>query len=632
MPHPTATPQLVLAVLLAGSLGAATRTGDGGYPEVRTQPAGADGFLNLEYLPAWRYSGDRGVRRDYEMTLDLWVPEGRENCPLVMYVHGGAYSQGTKRLNDGYRVLGERLIAEGIAFGSLNYILKPREVRPQVWYDYRDAARYLRMHADRYRLDPTAFGAFGISAGGWLISNAGHGSGDVFSSEHNGSKGTIQELVDGGFVFTSKRQPNGIWAPLQNDRRGWPRNYGRWQAIAYDFSHLNDVADTWSPAMCDIIGAGQPAQIRELHDAKVAAARERWGEKGAAQTRNPFWARRDEGIIDHVYAEMLAPKFAGKGVHVPPLVGQPGESKKSKREHALTRHVVGDGEAELADVLARWFVDRLTGPNAKAPVPEIWPAMRLVDGPTEVSMVAPDGVSIRYTVDGTDPTPSSPAYGEPFTVEPGTVVKAIGVQDGKEPGGPMVATFVEGPVPPSLQDHERELPPARTGVAYRHAFVADGEGVHFHLKGDLVPYSHRKTEGVVLPNGMTLDPLTGVWSGTPTRPGRYWVQVAVNRGPGTVCRIYDFVWEVTGEDLGGGDAAPEAGADTNVIVLRLAVANGQMRKRLEREAPREKIDLVMQEDGGGLMLLVPERQKTFAKRFLIAFFSGELPAGARWGE
>ena len=125
-------------------------------------------------------SGDKGVRRDYEMLLDLWVPKGRDDCPLVMYVHGGAYAEGNKSLGKNYTALAERLMAKGFAFASFNYIMKPKGIRPQVWYDYRDAARFLRMNAKKYRLDPTKFGSMGISAGGWLITSAGHGTGDLF--------------------------------------------------------------------------------------------------------------------------------------------------------------------------------------------------------------------------------------------------------------------------------------------------------------------------------------------------------------------------------------------------------------------------------------------------------------------
>lgn len=630
--------RILIAVALGlgaiANAGAATSLGADGYPRVFEQPAGADAFLNIEYLPEWRYSGDKGARRDAEMLLDLWVPKGKSNCPLVVYVHGGAYSEGMKRLGQ-YQALADRLIARGIAFGAMNYILKPRRIRPQVWYDYRDAARYLRMHAETYRLDPTAFGALGISAGGWLISNAGHGTGDVFSSEENGSCLTIQALMEQDFTVHQQRKPSGIWAPLQNDRRDWPQHYGRWQAIAFDFSHLQNIANSWSPAMCDIVGAGAPASMRQRIEDAAAKARKQGGEQAAAWVweRHPFWARLDAGVIDYSYAEMLAPKYAGKNVHVPPLALEPGEGRKRQNEHSLTRQVVGEGEALLAEVLARWFEDRLRGANARAPVPEIWPGLRIVDAPVEVSMVAPAGVTIHYTTDGSEPTASSPTYAKPFTVQPGTVVKAIGIQAGKKPSGAMVATFVTGPVPPTLENHQRQLPPGTTGQPYSHTFQAADTGVTFYPKGDLVPRLDRKTNRLLLANGMSLDPTTGVWSGTPTTPGRYWVQIAVNRGPGTVCRLYDCTWEVTGEPLAPATATPAAGDDTNVVVLRLADLDQRTRQTLEARASQYlHIDLVIEDDGTGAMLLVPERQTTIAKRALLDFFGGTLPDGARWEE
>lgn len=141
-----------------------------------TEPAGtskdknllenADAYLNLAYLPDWRYSGDKRGRRDDEMLLDLWIPKGAENCALVMYCHGGTYGHGTKNLGPQISALAERVLGKGMAFASLNYILLPKGIRPQVWYDYRDAARYLRIHSKRFRLDPTRFGSFGSSAGG----------------------------------------------------------------------------------------------------------------------------------------------------------------------------------------------------------------------------------------------------------------------------------------------------------------------------------------------------------------------------------------------------------------------------------------------------------------------------------
>ena len=75
---------LVLSSFLVASLSAASKApklGPDGYPLVSSKPSeAADEYLNLHYLPAWRYTGDKSVRRDYEMVLDLWVPKARKTA------------------------------------------------------------------------------------------------------------------------------------------------------------------------------------------------------------------------------------------------------------------------------------------------------------------------------------------------------------------------------------------------------------------------------------------------------------------------------------------------------------------------------------------------------------------------
>ncbi|MFM2091822.1 MAG: hypothetical protein RLZZ127_2311, partial [Planctomycetota bacterium] len=72
----------------------------GGEPKEVPQPlalTGCENLIGIRYLPASRYTGDTGPRGDYEKTLNLYLPNGKPGpLPLVMYVHGGAYSGGHK--------------------------------------------------------------------------------------------------------------------------------------------------------------------------------------------------------------------------------------------------------------------------------------------------------------------------------------------------------------------------------------------------------------------------------------------------------------------------------------------------------------------------------------------------------
>jgi Chitobiase/beta-hexosaminidase C-terminal domain/alpha/beta hydrolase fold len=573
----------------------------------------ADAHLNLAYLPDWRYSGDKRGRRDDEMLLDLWVPKGAENCALVMYCHGGTYGHGTKNLGPQISALAERVLGKGMAFASLNYILLPKGIRPQVWYDYRDAARYLRIHSKRFRLDPTRFGSFGSSAGGWLITSAGHGTGDHFSNKNFGQGVTLHDIRNAGFapLMNEDGEDFSVWTPMQSEQPGYPGVYGNWQAIAFDLKHFDEFATSGSPAMLQLVGEGyMPGKAR---DTVV---------KGKYPPLPTMLELAAAGTIDYSYAYMTDPKFAKKSLHVPPMTG----------EHTMTKRVSGEGEAELAEVVAEWFDDRLNGDNARAPVPEISPAMRVIDGPREVSIVVPSAdITVHFTTDGSEPTSASPTYSKPFSISGDTTIKAISMMANRKPSGAAIATFVKGPPPPSLTLTERVLPPAKTGQPYSFTFAANQPEARYWLYGDLAPRVDSKTKKVSYANGMQLDSTSGVFSGTPTTPGKYWIQIAVQSKPGMIARVHDFTWEITGAAIAA-PATPtpkDSATDTNITVLQLKTLPAEDRAAIQKACTEAGVDLVINEDGG-VLLIVPAEQKATAKSILSKHFGQKLPAGANW--
>jgi acetyl esterase/lipase len=86
--------------------------------------------------------------------------------PVVFYVHGGAWLEGTKTLCplDGF--IG--LVKRGYAVVSVNYRLAPAVVFPEFLFDVKTAVRWGRAHAAQYGFDPGRFAMTGDSAGGHL--------------------------------------------------------------------------------------------------------------------------------------------------------------------------------------------------------------------------------------------------------------------------------------------------------------------------------------------------------------------------------------------------------------------------------------------------------------------------------
>jgi len=100
--------------------------------------------------------------------LDLYVPESKQKVPLIIFVHGGAFTRGDKRDQSPAPFL-----SDGYAFASLNYRLSQDAIFPAQIEDSKAAVRWLRANADKYGIDPDRFGAWGTSAGGHLVAMLG---------------------------------------------------------------------------------------------------------------------------------------------------------------------------------------------------------------------------------------------------------------------------------------------------------------------------------------------------------------------------------------------------------------------------------------------------------------------------
>jgi hypothetical protein len=95
--------------------------------------------------------------------FDFWKAKSTKPTPLVIWIHGGGLTQGSKV--DVSTSLVEALIAKGISVASINYRLTPEVVIPQHYMDCARAIQYFRYHAAELNIDPNKVAAGGSSAG-----------------------------------------------------------------------------------------------------------------------------------------------------------------------------------------------------------------------------------------------------------------------------------------------------------------------------------------------------------------------------------------------------------------------------------------------------------------------------------
>ncbi len=104
--------------------------------------------------------------RSPSQVLDVYLPEeGEGPFPAYIFIHGGAFIAGDKQ--DVQFLLAIDGIRRGYAVISLEYRKAFESKAPNALYDVKAAIRFLRAHAEEYRLDPRRFALGGDSAGAY---------------------------------------------------------------------------------------------------------------------------------------------------------------------------------------------------------------------------------------------------------------------------------------------------------------------------------------------------------------------------------------------------------------------------------------------------------------------------------
>ena len=145
-----------------------------------------------------------------ELSLDLHLPDGVADAPLVMYIHGGGWRNGTRK-----RCPLDWLPAQGYALASVDYRLSDQAVFPAQIHDCKAALRWLRAHADDYGYDASRVVVSGSSAGGHLALlmglTAGHPELDGAVGLHGDQSTAVHAVIDyfgpSDFILRAQSHP-----------------------------------------------------------------------------------------------------------------------------------------------------------------------------------------------------------------------------------------------------------------------------------------------------------------------------------------------------------------------------------------------------------------------------------------
>jgi len=131
--------------------------------------------------------------------LDLYLPHTGGAAPVIVYIHGGGWRQGSKDS----RLVPAQYTQQGYAVASLDYRLSGDATFPAQIEDCKAAVRWLRAHADEYKLDTDHFAAWGESAGAHLAAQLGTtGQIDTFDKGENLRVSSQVQAVPWNFLGT----------------------------------------------------------------------------------------------------------------------------------------------------------------------------------------------------------------------------------------------------------------------------------------------------------------------------------------------------------------------------------------------------------------------------------------------
>ncbi len=109
-----------------------------------------------------------GASRAWRLDMAVPVDSGAELRPALVIIHGGGWSAGSKSV-DVYQKMMVDYARQGYVTINVDYRLTGEAPLPACIEDCKCAVRWLKAHAQEYRVDPKRIVAYGHSAGAHLV-------------------------------------------------------------------------------------------------------------------------------------------------------------------------------------------------------------------------------------------------------------------------------------------------------------------------------------------------------------------------------------------------------------------------------------------------------------------------------
>jgi len=201
---------------------------------------------------------------DVRHKLDLYLPKGAKNYPVVFFIHGGAWKYGSKT---GFARHGNMFASHGIGFVAINYRLSPKIKHPQHIKDVARAFAWAYKDLGKRGADLKQIYVSGHSAGGHLCALLAVD--ESYLKEHKLSAANIRGVIPISGVFRVGGMRD-IFGDAGNSKKASPLTHVRKEGPPFlifyaekEIAGLGKQAEQFTKAMKD---AGAKATVKMIKE------------------------------------------------------------------------------------------------------------------------------------------------------------------------------------------------------------------------------------------------------------------------------------------------------------------------------------------------------------------------------
>jgi acetyl esterase/lipase len=193
-----------------------------------------------------------GKDADERQKLDLYLPKGAKDFPTLFFIHGGAWTAGSR---SGFDRIGRTFARNGVAFVSTGYRLSPKVKHPAHIEDVAKGFAWTVAHIGKYGGNPDAIFVSGHSAGGHLAALLATDE-DYLKAEKLSLKNIKGAIPVSGVFVISPRMKNVFGDDEEVCKKASPQTHVRDGLPPFlviyaekDLGNLGKQAEAFAPAL-----------------------------------------------------------------------------------------------------------------------------------------------------------------------------------------------------------------------------------------------------------------------------------------------------------------------------------------------------------------------------------------------